>query len=482
MSKPDDTLKDTNMNTFVKAVEKEVNATETANGMPALKTSCNANTDLFFKIGAMRGQDITQLLEAAVHENPEYALRIALWVRDIREGAGERDTFRKILGLLSQYRPDLCMRILPKVPELGRWDDLLTTMSNEQCISVAYNLITDGLRQGNELCAKWMPRKGINASKLRKYMKLTPKQYRRLLVAVSNTVETQMCGQHWDTIDYNQVPSLAAHRYGNAFAKHSPERYAKYVKDLEKNDGSAKINAGAIFPHDVIKPILTGYSYNSAVIKAQWAALPNYTNGANILPMVDVSASMKCFAGNKGTTECIDVAISLGVYLAEKNKGLFKNMFMTFDSTPVLTILKGDIVQMVREMKTAPRWMNTDLSKAFERILSIARENEVDRKDMPEMLLILSDMQFDQCTKEPSSKAYTMMQNAYERYGYTIPKIVFWNINAYDNVPVEFTQKGTALVSGFSPSILKALLGAKLEEFTPENVMLETIMSDRYKV
>ena len=77
--------------------------------------------------------------------------------------------------------------------------------------------------------------------------------------------------------------------------------------------------------------------------------------------------------------------------------------------------------------------------------------------------------------------AMKMIERKYEKAGYNVPKIVFWNLNAKDNVPVKFNKNGTALVSGFSPSICKAVLAADLEDFTPRSIMLKAVMNDRYK-
>jgi hypothetical protein len=90
-------------------------------------------------------------------------------------------------------------------------------------------------------------------------------------------------------------------------------------------------------------------------------------------------------------------------------------------------------------------------------------------------------MQFNACVTFDDS-AMQMIQRKYESAGYEVPKLVFWNLNSKDNAPVKFDESGTALVSGFSPAIVKPLLSGNLEKFTPEAVMLETIMQDRYAV
>jgi hypothetical protein len=125
--------------------------------------------------------------------------------------------------------------------------------------------------------------------------------------------------------------------------------------------------------------------------------------------------------------------------------------------------------------------MSTDLNKAMDKILSVAVKGNVPASDMPAMLLILSDMQFNQCVEQDDS-AMEMIERKFEAAGYTVPQIVFWNLNSSDNVPVKADKSGAALVSGFSPSIMTSLLAADLDQFTPEGIMLKTVMVPRYDI
>ena len=202
---------------------------------------------------------------------------------------------------------------------------------------------------------------------------------------------------------------------------------------------------------------------------------------ANILPLVDVSGSMTCPAGKNTKLSCLEVAVSLGLYLADKNTGKFKDTFLTFSGDPELLHLKGNINQKIDQMVKSTWAMDTNLHKAFAKILSVAVKGQVPQEEMPKMLLILSDMQFNACVEYDDS-AMQMIERSYEAAGYEVPKVVFWNLNAHDNVPVKFDESGTALVSGFSPAIVKPLLSGDLETFTPEAIMLKTVMVDRYAV
>jgi hypothetical protein len=479
------------MTTFVNAVQNQ--SARTTNGMRARKSTANACVDLFFKIGASRGKDITKDFASAYAEDSETALRIAAWARDARGGAGERQIFRDIVKYLEKCNTEDAARLIFKAPELGRWDDVLQ-VSTSTLKQVSFGMIKNALAEGNGLAAKWMPRKGSIAVELREYLGWTPKFYRKRLVELTNVVEQKMCAKEWDGINFSHVPSVAAARYKKAFYRNATEAYTAYVAELVKDPKDrtmdVKVNAGAVYPYDVLKGVINHYgraSYNSTqlnLVKAQWDALENFVGDANVLALVDVSGSMTVKAGgasSNSTTTCLDVAVSLGLYVADKNKGKFKDTFLTFSESPELMYLKGNILQKVDQMVKSNWAMNTNLVKAMDKILSVAKEGQVPQKEMPEMLLIMSDMQFDRCASFDDS-AMSMIRRKFEDAGYELPKIVFWNLNAADNVPVKYDTRGVALVSGFSPSIMKAVLAADTEQFTPEAIMWKSIGQDKYAV
>ena len=177
------------MNAFVNAIANQSARTE--NGMKARKSTANACVDLFFAIGASRGKNIIPQFTAAFVENDDLALRIAAWARDARGGAGEREVFRQILTHLETANPEAAAKLLAKVPELGRFDDLLI-FKTKPMKDKAYTLLGDALRARNGLAAKWTPRKGEVAAEIRKFFGMTPKQYRKTLVGMTNVVETAM--------------------------------------------------------------------------------------------------------------------------------------------------------------------------------------------------------------------------------------------------------------------------------------------------
>jgi hypothetical protein len=471
---------------FVNAVKKSKNkeVARTANGMKAHATSASPVLDLFGIIGSARGTDITKQFTASFVEDADLTLRMLQWARDIREGAGERATFRNLLSALESTDPTLAGKLMHKIPALGRWDDLFA-YKNSINRNQAFALIAEALEAKNGLAAKWMPRKGPVAVELTRYLGLSPKAYRKLIVGLTNVVETQMCAKEWEAINFSHVPSVASARYQKAFGRNAKESYAAYIAELkkpvaERADPKVKINASAVYPYDVVKSVIKG---NAAVADEQWKALPNYIGDAKVLPMVDVSGSMGSLWYTHGDLQPIDIAVSLGLYCADKNTGVFKDLFLTFSGKPKMEHLKGTLSQKMTQMSKANWEMNTNLHAAFDEILKIAVNGKVAQEDMPDMLLILSDMQFDACTRYDNS-AMQMIKRKYKDAGYEVPKIVFWNLSSYGkengNTPVKFDKNGTAHVSGFSPSIMKHVLADDLEEFTPYNVMVKTLMNDRY--
>jgi hypothetical protein len=453
----------------------------TKNGMTTNSSSLNECVNLFFSIGAMRGKGkdkVVALFSKAFAEEPETALKTLFWVRDVREGAGERQVFRDVLSYLAEQFPDVVKLNINLISEYGRWDDIQglfgTTLEDE-----AVKVLVQGLKDANGLCAKWMPRKGLVFNKVRKSLKLDPKTLRKLIVSLSNTVEQKMCSNEWDKIEYPKTPSLAMSRYTKAFGRNDSERFKSFIESLKK--GEVKINAGALYPYDITKNLRFGN--NKDLANEQWKALPNYMEGSDelILPMVDVSGSMSCSVGGNPNLTCMEVAISLGMYISERNVGAFKDMFMTFSSTPQIQKLMGPLSDRYNQLSRADWGMSTNLYSAFKTILNQAVKFNIPQEEMPSKVLILSDMEFDVAIGRREHSALSMIDEMYGEAGYVKPGIIFWNLHANGgNFPARFDDEGTALISGFSPSVLKAVL-SNPNSLTPVNIMNETVHSERYE-
>ena len=469
------------MSALAQAMKVATNGTYTLNGMPVNKSSLDAHVDLFYAFGANRGHSeyILGLFQTAYHVNEDLAVRIALYGRDVRGGMGEREHLRVILRDLARSGEFYTVRqLIPFVPVVGRWDDLFALV-NTPLEEDALSFYSDALQSGDALAAKWAPReKSANsgwAKALRQFMGMSPKQYRKLLVSLTNVIETDMCAREWGNINYDHVPSLAAIRYQRAFNNNDGGRYQQYLSMVEK--GEAKINAGAVYPHQVVQSIGRG---DARTAEQQWKVLPNYIpEGKSFIPMVDVSGSMFQSVSSTDSTSAVDISVSLGLYCAMKSVGPFEGKMLTFSQRPSWIDVSGMSLQnAVRTTRNADWGMNTNIELAYRLILDVAVQNNVPQSDMPDYLIIFSDMQFDMASRGGGITAD--IERRFESAGYQIPKMVFWNLVDYGkNSHVTFDKKGSALVSGFSPATMKAVL-ADIESFTPINVVLEAVMTDRY--
>ena len=491
--------------TFLQALNSELNTTTTANGAKAYISTESACLDLFGKISSCRNDISTaeRLFLTAYKENPEAAVRILFYSRDIRGGQSERAIFRALFNKLAKTNPALTSSLIELVPHYGRWDDLLalegTPVWNVVLNFIKRQLDEDLKTEKPSLLAKWLP--SINASSkdskrlgrlIAAHLGLNEREYRKTLTQLREKlriVETLMCSQEWSSIPYDKLPSRASFMYRNAFKKHDETRYTDYLSKVEK--GEAKINAGTLFPYDIVHKYLYGGSRNDKTLELQWNALTNYMEGQefNGLVVADVSGSMdnnQCYSSKDPKIRALygmpmSVSISLAMYIAERNcSPVWKDKFLTFSYRPTLqTIVGNNIEDKIRYLQRADWEMNTDLNAVFQTILDAATANNVPQNQMPQKLIIVSDMQFDQCCKSNKRTNFEQIQKMYRKANYELPELIFWNVNSTSNVPVKAHDTGTCLVSGCSPSILKYVLTGEI--INPLDTMNEVIYSERYE-
>jgi len=490
----------------------------TENLAPTFATSNNLQLDFFFQIGSMRNQTDEQILDIfwkSFTSNPKDTLKILFYGRDPRGGQGERRIFKIILksiacsedpnGIIEQNM----RKLIPYIPIYGRWDDLFSlfdTPYEEYALNVikdvyklcVYNKKDTGIyisthplmgAEGGAIIhnmAKWLPReKSSNkayAIKIRKYLGMSPKEYRKFLSKYTDVVENLMCSKQWNDIIYDAIPSKAMNTYKKAFAKHSPDNWSTYLTHLE--EGKANVNASTLFPHEIIKQLFFSHELiqlnhdEQRMLDQQWNALPNYmeNNPLKILPVVDVSGSMY----NGTSLAPIVPAISLGLYIAEKNKGIFHNAFISFSEKPELILIpEGTLYDKLSYMKDSSWGYNTNFANVFKLVLDNAVLHKISQEEMPNCILVLSDMEFDQAFDSVDQTNYEFVKDMYSKTDYEMPKMIFWNLNARQgNVPVKSDESDTALISGFSPIVLKYILKEGL--FTPEDIMNFVISSNRY--
>ena len=459
--------------------------TFTEKGMPTNTTSLNACVDMYFMAGAARHWTDTQievLFQKALAEDPLTALKLMFWSRDVRGGAGERKFFRVCLSYLEKYYLGYLQKNINLVPEYGRWDDLFHLNKD-----IYMPLIKEGLEKKDGLLGKWLPRKHEIANVIRKSLGLAPKDYRKMIVSLSQTVEQLMCAKQFDGINYEHVPSVAMNKYRKAFYKKDAGRFAEYIANVKS--GVAKMCASAIYPYQLYDAFLKARTeFDNQAIEAQWYSLPNYMEGSeeNILCMTDTSGSMEYYGGLAARA-----AWSLSLYISERSRGIFKDAFLTFHTHPKMLYLLGSIAERIRAIRGVEWKGTTNLEGAFELLLSKAIENKITPAEMPSVLLILSDMQFDPSKACYNANAYEMMKIHYEAAGYKIPRIIFWNLRSVENkVTAGAFDENVGLVSGFSPSVLTSILkGEEVKDETkaepvketPYELMMKVIDGERYQ-
>lgn len=500
------------MSKMIKALKAETNVKFTENGGLAHKSTLVPVLDLYALGGAYRNRsesDIISLFQKALRDNETYALRCLFYLRDVRGGQGERRFFRTVLHWLGDNHPEVVRRNMEHISDMGRYDDYYalvdTKMEAEMFAFLKKQLGIDLQCKTPSLMAKWL--KSENASsketkklgtKTRLAFGLSHKQYRVILSTLRtriNVLEKLMSAGEWEKIEFDKIPSKAGFKYRNAFARRDliAKKYEKFITASD-----TKVNAKTLFVHEIVGETLkkvgyNGYAGNSmerAVLNKYWEDLPNYFGEGktgSILCMADTSGSMKDYSNINAP---INASIALAMYCAERLEGPFKNHFITFSDTPQLVELTGiDFVDKVCRIKTINA--NTNLEAAFDLVLNSAIAQGLKQEDLPETILVLSDMEIDAATKTygwskysinhwTKENALTMMEAMRVKWaaaGYKMPKLVYWNLDARQDTILDLGVKDVSYLSGFSQSTFKTLLSGK----TGIDLMLEVLDSDRYK-
>lgn len=478
---------------FSEVMREESKWTKTENGADVKNTTDSALLDMFATIGSMRSRsedEIIQKFELAFQEDQLGAMRCLFYARDIRGGLGERRVFRVLLPYIAEKHNFKLNINLELVPEYGRWDDLycLIGTKSEDIMwkIIKAQLLEDKMCMESDkpcsLLAKWLKNPKASRKESRRLAVYTDKklgmrieEYRSLcskLRRYIDVVEVKMSEGKWGTINYPAVPSRAMLRYRNAFSRHDEERFGEYLNKVQS--GEQKINSATLYPYDIVEKILY-HNEDSKVLEAQWDNLPDYVDGdVNAVVMADVSGSM--------TGRPMATSVGLALYFAERNKGAYHNLFMTFSGNPQFVSVKGNtITEKIRFISRANWQMDTDLEKALLKILDVAIKNHCSHEEMPKSLIVISDMEINGCTEqEHGENFYDYVSRVYEEHGYKIPNVVFWNVNSrHDVFLADKYRKGVQLVSGQSASTFKNLVGCV--DKTPIEMMYSVLNSERYQ-
>ena len=500
-------------NKFIKGLKEETNETLTENGAVAYRTTNSDLLDMFAVIGALRTRPSNEIIAKftkAFAEDNLLAMKMLFYARNVRGGLGERRTFRVLIKYMADFHTEIMRKNINLVPIFGRWDDLYefvgTDLEDDMFELVKEQLSSDitNLQRGKQisLLAKWLKSTSgvsVESAKLGKLtakkLNLSYKEYRKVLSALRkqlNIVERNMSAQEWNKIVYNEVPSYAMKKYRNVFKEHDLIQFKEYIEKVK--NGEEKINAKTLYPYDILESAGLRESWRNEslyldsydqVLEEQWKALPNYVEGENnILVMADTSGSM---SGRPLAT-----SVGLSIYFAERNKGAWKDKFLTFASEPSLVELKGsnlsEKISCVRAIVD-----NTNIEAAFDLVLKTAINNHLSQEDMPKAIIIISDMEFDEASEsyeyyrgrntsvDKQNKIMDQIAYKFQQNGYIIPKIIYWNVSSrHDIYHAVCENKNVAMVSGQSVSAFRSVLTALDED--PYNTMLETLNDKMYDV
>ena len=487
-------------------LKEEANMTFTKNGAVTYGTTGSECLDLFATVGALRGQSDDEIIRRFVRaftEDRDTAMKLLFFARDIRGGLGERRVFRTVIKWLAENEPDTVRKNLEYIAEYGRFDDLLSLMGTElekDMIAVVKRQLDadlEALEKGENisLLAKWLP--SVNASsartnmlgkKMAKALGYSEAQYRKVLSSLREgirIIENDLREKDY-TFDYEKQPSRAMYKYRKAFMRNDGERYSAFLEAV--GAGRAKLHADNVSPYELVTPYFTGawHANNSFMrniteeekkaLNATWEALPDFGGDENALAVIDTSGSMYWSARPLPAA----VALSLGLYFAERNTGAFRNHFIEFSARPQLIEIKGEtFADRLRYVASFNEVANTNIEAVFDHILRTAVKNRVPQEELPAKLIIISDMEFDSCVTNATSTNFENAKKRFEAFGYKLPQVVFWNVASRNKQqPVRMNERGVVLVSGATPRLFSMVAGGNLSPYT---FMMDILGSERYR-
>lgn len=472
---------------FKNILTQSSNVTTTENGQVCYNDTNNPVLDFYYRavrLNASYTKDkFLQDFKLAYSFDKARTLVLLFNLRDITEGKGERDLFRFAMEVLKTLDNDIYKKIVSLVPNYGRYDDLV--FLNE--IELLADQLNKDIRASvnNEpltLCAKWLPSHTSKKFKqqknaLLKTLNITEKEYKGILKTLRkklDIIEPKLTNKEYNNIDYNKVPSQAMTKYQKTFSKNDESRFKTYVDSLSKNDTNekTKVNVNTLYPHNLVDKNYTNQTEKSLLI-SQWETLKKkYSEYGldKVLVAADVSGSMSGLP--------MQVSVSLAIFISQLQKSKnFKDLVCLFSENGNFYNLKYDNpYDNYKDLLGKSNHYNTNFFSVFKSLLEQGKKNSIPQKEMPESVVIISDMQFDNSGDE---KVMIQLKEMYELHGYKLPKLVYWNVKTSLGVPSYDQEKGILLLSGFSPNILKQVFNIK--NWSPIKIVDEIVYSERYK-
>jgi len=414
--------------------------------------------------------------------------------------------------------------------------------------------------------AKWVPKEKRSLDKKYKVVSrlaetMFPETYARdkykavaefrrirapLMDAISVT-EKLMCARKADEIQFNFVPGKCFQKLKKAFLYEDTKgvirgtdevrlqcrtNLQEHLQNAVTGEGGAKINATTLYLHELCGQVCNNWdtltdddrnAYNAQFKSHEDHFRKLMTDGLEIgngIVLADFSGSM--------SGDPMNAAMALAILVSTLATGPFKDMFLTFETTPHMISLRYP--KTLREFNTiinfhsgynniltvsnlhplgiwdpnragggltfvekcgicytSPWGGFTDFIAVHDLLLDVAYTNNLDADDFPTWFIVASDMQFDIANKSginnypiinslvgsdkmqkytpstieppnPWGDHHSILESAYNKAGFTMPRMIYWNMRATNSFVVQAGRIGVEMLGGFSTMMLKLFL------------------------
>jgi hypothetical protein len=544
------------MSSFINAMDECSSRTIGVNGSDVYKEPVGESQELLALFGALNRdlpeEKLYELLEKAMCTSGlEDLLVLAFHTRDILEGKGERELFYKMFLHFVHFseNKDTVLKLVKLIPDYGAWFDLQRLVKdgmdstadkelvNRILIIYSGQLNLDDVSEGKlSLAGKWAPREGKSdswlAKRLARHMFSEPptlsyKLYRQLVSRINSnldTVERKMCHDaqghhHFADIQPGKVPSRCLKTKRKAFFDEGKNGEVRHPNNLDRVKcrenfqqhmtkavkGEAKVHGKTLMPHEFIVELERAVQMTDdghKTLQAQWndlkeSVLAKGTLGKTVV-MADFSGSMS--SGGYGNVQPIHVSKGLGLLCAECTSPAFRDRILTFDSTPTWhNVLRyNNLRNRINSFNNVSQGTSTNFQAAMNLVLGRLVEAKVPVGEEPDIILVITDMGWDEADKGHSYCGYGQNKDGFETHidrikgefktagDWKVPTIVIWNVSGkFQEYHHNSDTEGVCVISGWSTAILKYIMAGediveKMKTMTPYKMMRQVLDDSRY--
>ena len=417
---------------------------------------------------------------------------------------GSYKDFKLLCGVIQKYSPENNKKKYILISEITRIHIIPVLVEDIK----KYNMTREEELKNVSLSliCKWLPREkskykyiaNIVAHELAyemNYSNLHPSiicaNYRKTIAKHNKHLDTTqilMCSNNWKNIDFKNVTSLTIHKCKSAFLNKNDiqceDRYKckEHFLDFKDSKEGKGIVSKNLMIHQLIRGIRNINNDDDMIdiYEKQYSDMVTKItdNFKFIIPVIDVSPSMTC-----DNSIPLFSAIGLGMLIMEKNGG----RGFTFDEIPNWIIMNNEetFKNKVYEIINSRWGGTTNLEKVFEMFLDTAMSNSITEDEMSKYsILVLSDMQFNQCQNKSHQTIMENIKFQYKECGYNImPHLIWWNLRTSDSTPAMKDTPSTTMVSGNNHTLFKIFMDGNLEKLktqTPWESLVDILNNERY--